>query len=179
MDLNLLRTLDAVLSERSVARAARRLNVTPSAVSNALARLRREFDDPLVVRDGRGVVPTPRTIALAPALTDALQSLERAISNESFDPATTTRRFTLALADAGQSSQLPKLGRLMAGDMPCASLRVVGIDTLLSCGAWRAPRSTPRSQGSTRRRRGCTHSPFTRSGASWWLDVLIPPLVNI
>jgi DNA-binding transcriptional LysR family regulator len=134
LDLNLLRTLDAVLSERSVARAAERLNVTPSAVSNALARLRYELDDPLVVRNGRGVVPTPRALALAPALREALLSLERAIRNESFDPATTTRRFTVAVTDAGQISHLPTIGRLMAADMPRASLRIIGIETFLSWG---------------------------------------------
>ncbi|WGD53078.1 LysR family transcriptional regulator [Bradyrhizobium sp. CB1650] len=134
LDLNLLLTLDAVLSERSVARAAERLNVTPSAVSNALARLRHELGDPLVVRNGRGVVPTPRALTLAPTLRRALQSLEQAVRDETFDPATTTRRFTLAMADAGQVSQLPRLGRLMAAEMPCASLRVVGIDTFLAWG---------------------------------------------
>ena len=134
LDLNLLLVLDTVLSERSVARAAERLNVTPSAVSNALARLRHELDDPLVVRSGRGVVPTPRAQALAPALREALRSLERVVHNETFDPATTTRRFTLAMADAGQIAQLPGLCRLMAAEMPRASLRIVGIDTFLSWG---------------------------------------------
>lgn len=134
LDLNLLRTLDAVLTARSVVRAAELMNVTPPAVSNALARLRREFDDPLVVRSGRGIVPTPRALSLAPALRDALLRLERAVRNESFDPASTTRRFTLALSGAGQISQLPKLSRLIAAEMPHASLRIMGIDTLLSSG---------------------------------------------
>jgi DNA-binding transcriptional LysR family regulator len=66
LDLNLLLVLDTVLAERSVARAARRLHVTPSAVSNALARLRAALDDPLISRSGRGIVPTPRAAALAP-----------------------------------------------------------------------------------------------------------------
>lgn len=108
--------------------------MTPSAVSNALARLRHELGDPLVVRSGRGVVPTPRALALAPTLRDALHSLRRALYEESFDPSTTARRFTLAMADAGQVSQLPKLARLMAAEMPRASLRVIGIDTFLSWG---------------------------------------------
>ena len=58
-DLNLLLVLDAVLTEGSVAKAANRLHVTPSAVSNALARLRQQLGDPLVTRKGRGIVPTP------------------------------------------------------------------------------------------------------------------------
>jgi DNA-binding transcriptional LysR family regulator len=134
LDLNLLRTLDAVLSERSVVRAAERLNVTPSAVSNALARLRHEFDDPLVVRNGRGIVPTPRALALGSELREALLGLERAIRNERFDPATTTREFTVAVTDAGQISHLPTIGRLLAAEMPCASLRVIGIETFLAWG---------------------------------------------
>lgn len=63
-DLNLLLTLDAVLAEGSVARAAERLRLSPSAMSRALARLREVTGDPLLVRAGRGLVPTPRAIEL-------------------------------------------------------------------------------------------------------------------
>lgn len=63
-DLNLLITLDAVLAEGSVARAAKRLRLSPSAMSRALARLRETTGDPLLVRAGRGLVPTPRAIEL-------------------------------------------------------------------------------------------------------------------
>ena len=63
-DLNLLVTLDALLAEGSVARAAKRLRLSPSAMSRALARLRETTGDPLLVRAGRGLVPTPRAIAL-------------------------------------------------------------------------------------------------------------------
>ena len=63
-DLNLLRTLDVLLAECSVARAAERLHLSPSAMSRALARLRETTGDPLLVRAGRGLVPTPRALAL-------------------------------------------------------------------------------------------------------------------
>ena len=63
-DLNLLLTLDAVLTEGSVARAAQRLHLSPSAMSRALARLRKTTGDPLLVRAGRGLVPTPRALEL-------------------------------------------------------------------------------------------------------------------
>src|SRR3954470_14572682 len=63
-DLNLLVTLDALLTEGSVVRAARRLRLSPSAMSRALARLRETTGDPLLVRAGRGLVPTPRALAL-------------------------------------------------------------------------------------------------------------------
>ena len=139
IDLNLLLTLDVVLSEGSVARAALRLHVTPSAVSNALARLRILLGDPLVVRCGRGVVPTPRGLELAPTLKSTLGELERAIRSEAFDPATTTRQFTVAVSDAGQITWLPAFARLMSAEMPRAGVRVVGIDTYLS---WGGPPST-------------------------------------
>jgi DNA-binding transcriptional LysR family regulator len=134
IDLNLLLVLDTVLSERSVVGAARRLHVTPSAISNALARLRSEFGDPLVVRSGRGIVPTPRAAELAPSLKQALSELERVIQNDVFDPATTTRQFTLALADASQIARLPSLLMLLGKEMPRSRLRVVGIDTYVSSG---------------------------------------------
>ena len=133
-DLNLLLVLDTVLSERSVARAARRLHVTPSAISNALARLRVALGDPLVTRKGRGIVPTPRAAELGPGLARALSDLERLITHGSFDAATCARRFTLAMADAGQLTWLPRIARAFAETMPRASLRVVGIDSLLSLG---------------------------------------------
>src|SRR5215203_2624148 len=63
-DLNLLVTLDVLLSEGSVARAARRLRLSSSAMSRALARLRETIGDPLLVRAGRGLVPTPRALEL-------------------------------------------------------------------------------------------------------------------
>src|SRR4028118_1734332 len=63
-DLNLLLTLDVLLAEGSVARAAQRLRLSPSAMSRALARLRNATGDPLLVRAGRGLVPTPRALEL-------------------------------------------------------------------------------------------------------------------
>jgi len=134
LDLNLLVVLKTVLAERSVMRAARALHVTPSAVSNSLARLRQALKDPLVIKSGRGIVPTPRAAALAPELARALEDLDRAVHGDAFDPTTTTRQFTLAIADAGQVVQVPRIAFDLARAMPRARLRVVGIDTLLSTG---------------------------------------------
>lgn len=132
IDLNLLVVLDAVLAERSVARAARRMHVTPSAISNSLARLRAALGDPLVTRKGAGVIPTPRAAELAPVLARLLGELDRAVHPEAFDPRATTREIALAVADAGQLARLPRLVDRMATEMPRARLRVVGIDTLVS-----------------------------------------------
>ncbi len=134
MDLNLLLVLDTVLQERSVALAARRLHVTPSAISNGLAKLRTALGDPLVTRRGRGIVPTPRAEELAPALARALAELERVVTHGPFDSATCTRTFTLAMADAGQVASLPAIARELARAMPSARLRVVGIESLLALG---------------------------------------------
>jgi DNA-binding transcriptional LysR family regulator len=134
LDLNLLLVLDTVLTERSVARAARRLHVTPSAVSNSLARLRSTLGDPLVTRSGSGIVPTPRAAALAQSLKRGLTELERAVGKDTFDPATTTRQFTLALADAVQLSRLPQIMKLCRKEMPRARIRAVGIETYLTSG---------------------------------------------
>jgi DNA-binding transcriptional LysR family regulator len=134
LDLNLLLMLDTVLAERSVVRAARRLHVTPSAVSNALARLRAALEDPLLIRSGRGIVPTPRAAALAPALARALRELDQAVHGDGFDPAKTEREFTLAIADAGQVVKLPRVVATLGAEMPRARLRVLSIDTLFALG---------------------------------------------
>ncbi len=134
LDLNLLVVLDTVLSEQSVARAAQRLHVTPSAISNALARLRVALGDPLVTRKGRGIVATPRAVELAPALARALVELERVVAHGPFDAPSCTRAFTLAMADAGQIAWLPSIASAMAREMPNARLRVLDIASLLSLG---------------------------------------------
>src|SRR5512135_2494992 len=79
-DLNLLVTLEVLLVEGSVARAARRLRLSPSAMSRALARLRRATGDPLLVRAGRGLVPTPRALALRERVGPALREAEALLS---------------------------------------------------------------------------------------------------
>lgn len=132
-DLNLLLVLEMVLRERSVARAAQRLHVTPSAVSNSLAKLRAQLGDPLITRKGRGIIPTPRAMELQPALARAIGDIERAVTAP-FEAGRCTRTFTLAMADALQVTWLPQLAAALARKMPLARLRVVGIDALLSLG---------------------------------------------
>lgn len=134
VDLNLMLVLHTVLVERNVARAAERLHVTPSAVSNALARLRELLGDPLVTRKGRGVVPTPRAVELAPGLARAMRELELTLSAAPYDAARCTRTFTLAVADLGQVLWSSRLVAAMRREMPLAHLRVVGIDALVSLG---------------------------------------------
>src|SRR5437899_1310410 len=132
IDLNLVLVLHTVLAERNVARTAERLHVTPSAVSNSLARLRDILGDPLVTRKGRGVVPTPRAAAIAPGIARAIHEIEAAVLATPFDAASTTRTFTLAVADIGQITWVPHLANLFRRTMPHAKLRIIGIDALLS-----------------------------------------------
>src|SRR4051812_44696496 len=134
IDLNLLVVLDAVLAERSVARAAKRLHVTPPAISNALARLRGALGDPIVTRSGRGIVPTPRALQLGPAVARALRDIDAAIHGAAFDPRTAEVVLTLAVADAGQLARLPALTGLVTATLPRARLRVVSVDTMIALG---------------------------------------------
>lgn len=134
LDLNLFLVLHTVLEEGSATRAARRLHVTQSAVSNALARLREAFADPLVVRSGRGLVPTPRAREIAPHLAAAIAQLEQAVRGSGFDPARTTRTFAIACSDNHQLSEMPKVARLFAERMPEATLRVVSVEYAIASG---------------------------------------------
>ncbi len=124
VDLNLLSVLQALLAEGSVTKAARRLRVGQPAASHALTRLRDLFGDPLFVRAGRAVVPTPRAEALREPLARLLAEAARLVSSESsFTPAKTTRTFTLTCPDL-LAPVLPRLfGRLHA-KAPSSQLQV-------------------------------------------------------
>ena len=99
-DFNLLVTLDAMLAEGSVARAAQRLRLSPSAMSRALARLRETTGDPLLVRAGRGLVPTPRALELRERVGQLVQDAEAVLRPaEEPDLETLVRTFTLRTSD--------------------------------------------------------------------------------
>jgi len=102
-ELPLLISLDALLAELNVTRAARRLNISQSALSGQLARLREAFGDPLLVpsETGRGMVPTERALELKPRLSEALAMLRDAVAGEpAFDPSTSRRTFVVAANDS-------------------------------------------------------------------------------
>lgn len=121
LDLNLLTALDALLTERSVTRAAERLNLTPSAVSSALARLREYFDDELLVQVGRKMEPTPRAEGLADAVRDVLVRIESTIAaRPAFDPAATDRVFRIFMSDYTQMVLMPHVLAL-AGRQRCSA----------------------------------------------------------
>ncbi|MEQ8824562.1 MAG: LysR family transcriptional regulator [Filomicrobium sp.] len=110
IDLNLLVAFDALLTERSVTKAATRVGLGQSAMSHNLARLRQLFDDELFVRSSDGMNPTPRALALADRIRIALSGIETIVTRaDEFDPATTERTFHIALPDSVEMLIGPKL----------------------------------------------------------------------
>jgi len=123
-DLNLLVTLDVLLAEGSVARAARRLRLSPSAMSRALARLRATIGDPLLVRAGRGLVPTPRALALRARVGPLVQDVESVLRPaEALDLAKLVRTFTLRTSEGFVENFAPALIEAVAGQAPGVRLR--------------------------------------------------------
>ncbi|WP_404993673.1 LysR family transcriptional regulator [Cupriavidus pauculus] len=107
LDLNLLVTLDVLLSEHNVTRAAERLHYSQPSVSVHLARLREIFDDPLLLPGPRGMRPTARAEALREPLRDALAALEQAVAPEApFDPASAANTWRIAATDYSESTVL-------------------------------------------------------------------------
>lgn len=100
LDLNLVVVLDALLLECNLTRAGERVGMTQPAVSGALTRLRELFDDPLLVREGRGFVLTPRAESLIPAVAECMAAVQRTFDAlPDFDAATSTRTFLVAASD--------------------------------------------------------------------------------
>jgi DNA-binding transcriptional LysR family regulator len=118
-DLNLLVTLDVLLAEGSVARAARRLRLSPSAMSRALARLRETTGDPLLVRAGRGLVPTPRAIELRERVSQLVQDGEAVLRpTEKLNLKQLARTFTLRTSEGFVENFGPSLMARMGDEAP-------------------------------------------------------------
>jgi DNA-binding transcriptional LysR family regulator len=129
LDLNLLRVFDQVMAERNLTRAARKLALTQPAVSNALNRLRDALGDKLVVRSGYGVEPTPRALALWPAIADALRQMEASLAPGDFVASEAVNTFVLAMADATAAELMPGLVEIIEKDAPGVSMRVLPLNT--------------------------------------------------
>jgi DNA-binding transcriptional LysR family regulator len=126
IDLNLLVAFDALFAERSVTRAARRIGLSQPAMSGALGRLRELLGDPLFVRSSGGMLPTPRAQALGVVVSRALGELNAALSEEAgFEPASSTRRFTLAVNEQAMAAVLPALVARLRALAPGVTLKVV------------------------------------------------------
>ena len=129
LDLNLLRVFDEVMAERSLTRAARNLSLTQPAVSNALRRLRDTLGDELVQRSGQGMAPTPRALAIWPAVREALRQLQESLVPNEFVPGEATTTFVLAMADATAAELMPGLVGTLEQEAPGVSIRVVPLTT--------------------------------------------------
>ncbi len=124
-DLNLLVAFDMLMIERSVTRAAQRLNLTQSAMSASLKRLREAFQDDLLVQHGKAMVPTPHALALAPAVAEAIVTLRSLIaSGTGFDPRTSDRRFRIAASDYITTVLLVPLLRALEEEAPRVRLDI-------------------------------------------------------
>ena len=123
IDLNLLVYLDVLLHKRSVTKAAESLGITQPAMSNGLMRLRKLFNDPLLVRTSSGMAPTERAEELKPLVRDIIASVEQAVkADRGFDPATSDRLFRLSISDYAESTMLPHLLRRMRQEAPNTTL---------------------------------------------------------
>jgi DNA-binding transcriptional LysR family regulator len=129
LDLNLLRVFDEVMAERSLTRAARNLSLTQPAVSNALRRLRETLGDELVQRSGQGMAPTPRAVAIWPAVREALQQLQESLIPSEFEPGKANTTFVLAMADATAAELMPGLVETLDQEAPHVSMRVLPLTT--------------------------------------------------
>ncbi|QQM46598.1 LysR family transcriptional regulator [Streptomyces liliifuscus] len=125
LDANLAVALDALLTEQSVTRAAARLHTSPAAMSRTLGRLRRTLQDPLLVRAGQTMVPTPRALALREEAAAVVRRLGSLLSpGEGADPATLSSTFTLQTADLVGAALTPGLLHLARQEAPGVSFRL-------------------------------------------------------
>lgn len=116
IDLNLLVIFEAVYSTGNISRAASQLDMSQPAISNALRRLRDQMDDPLFVRKGNGVEPTPRANELAEPIIETINTLKAALSpTDEFHPHRSTRVFRILMADPLEPVLLPPLLRKLDG----------------------------------------------------------------
>ena len=129
IDLNLFVVLDAIYREGNITRASQALKLSQPALSHALGRLRELLKDPLFVRQGSGMVPTPLTRNLIGPVRQALQTLELNVrQSQRFDPGQTHRAFHLGLRDVFEATILPALVRTLQDQAPGIELTSVRTD---------------------------------------------------
>ena len=130
IDLNLLVHLDALLTERSVTRAAARVGIGQSAMSHNLARLRELFDDELLTRGPEGLRLTPRAVTLVEPVRTTLAQIQTLVArDEAFDPATAMRTFRFGLPDSMEILLIPTLLARLREVAPGIHLRLYNIDS--------------------------------------------------
>lgn len=130
VDLNLLVVFEAMLEQQNVTRAAQVIGLSQPAMSAALAKLRALLNDPLFVRTGTGMKPTPNALRLAPSVARVLKIVRSEILQEAhFDPATSCRTFIINTPDLGEMVFIPKLLRRLAMDAPGVTLKTIALSS--------------------------------------------------
>ncbi|UZD65262.1 LysR family transcriptional regulator [Marinobacter sp. AN1] len=124
-ELTLLYVFDAIMTEGSITRAAERLNMTQPAVSNAVSRMRHAWKDPVFVKKGRQIEPTSYALSLWDQVRGPMHELSRAVTTTGFDPATSRRKFRIALADMMLDLLWPPLVSKLERDAPGIDLHAV------------------------------------------------------
>jgi DNA-binding transcriptional LysR family regulator len=123
IDLNLLVYLDVLLHKRNVTRAAEALGISQPAMSNGLQRLRKLFDDPLLLRTSNGMSPTERAEQLQPLVREIVASVEKAVESDTgFDASRAKRVFRISVSDYGESTLMPHLLRRLRSEAPNITL---------------------------------------------------------
>jgi LysR family transcriptional regulator, nod-box dependent transcriptional activator len=126
LDLNLLVALDALLTERSITHAAERLNLSPSATSGALARLRTYFSDELLTQIGRRMAPTPLGESLQDSVRDCLLHVQATIDiRPQFDPLNSKRNFRLMMSDYVSTVLMPAALRRLQQEAPGITIELI------------------------------------------------------
>lgn len=132
-DLNLLKSLDALLTEKSVTNAAERVFLSQPAMSGALRRLRDEFNDQLLIRNGRDMELTPLGASLAISVREMLQSIQLMLDTQvRFDPATARRSFNFAMTDYAAMVLMPRVLQRLTEEAPYITCNVQGVDETVS-----------------------------------------------
>lgn len=139
LDLNLLLFFDALMAERHVTRAANKVAVSQSAMSNALGRLRHVFRDELFIRTAKGMEPTPRALELGPLVRAILQQTTRLMASDlHFDAASSERQFTCRMSDLVGSLVLPAVMARIRTEAPGTRLEIVHLPPEETVGALEA-----------------------------------------
>jgi len=125
LDLNLLTVFDALMQEQHLSRAAANLNMSQPAVSNALARMRVQFKDPLFVRTAQGMLPTAKAEQLYPPVRQALEGIKSAFDAKlGFEPVSAQRQFRLSMNDYGEQIFMPELMPQIRAQAPHLSFSI-------------------------------------------------------
>ena len=126
LDLNLLVALDALLDEKNITRAGHRINLSQSAMSGCLGRLREFFNDELLVQVGRKMVPTPLGESLSVAVRDCLVHIQSTIATKpAFDPVTSQRHFKIMISDYMSIVLMPEVMRRIHDEAPGLTFEIV------------------------------------------------------